>query len=60
MNKNYITFVNRIQRAKTPKDCAKLDISLDRLYTCGFFTNAELAQLDVILVDHSIAIEGLI
>lgn len=60
MNKNYTTFVNRIQRAKDASDIVNLEISLDRLYTCGFFTNAELAQLDVILVDSSIAIEGLI
>lgn len=48
---NYISFKIRINKATTLQDLDRLDISLDRLWSAGVFTQAEFIRLDSAILD---------
>ena len=41
-----LAFIARIEKIITMDDVTKLEVSLDRLHSLGFFTDDELLQLD--------------
>ena len=48
---NYAAMAARIRKAKSGADIAKIESSLDRLYSAGVFTPNELGRLDTLLMD---------
>jgi len=48
---DYISFKTRINKAKTQQDLDRLDISLDRLWNAGIFTQSEFIRLDSAILD---------
>jgi len=51
MATNYTSFKTRINKATTLQDLDRLDISLDRLWNAGVFTQAEFIRLDSAILD---------
>lgn len=46
MTAEFKSFIARIEKIITMNDVTKLEISLDRLHSLGFFSDDELLQLD--------------
>lgn len=58
MTTNYTSFKTRINKAVTLQDLDRLDISLDRLWSVGVFTQSEFVRLDSAILDKKDSING--
>lgn len=55
---NYSSFVSRINKSQTLKDCEKLEKSLVRLYNNNCLTVSEFQRLDSKLTNKFIELSG--
>jgi len=60
MVSDYITFKKRINKATTQHELDRLDISLDRLWNAGVFTQSEFIRLDSAILDKRDSLKWLI
>lgn len=53
---NFETMAKRIMDCKTREDLQKANVSLDRIFKAGFFTDSELIKLDALWAGQSISL----
>lgn len=54
---NYAAMAKRIRRASTIQDCRNMELSLDRLYHAGIFTESQFMRLDGLILDRAVRFE---
>tara|TARA_R100001510_G_C7548586_1_gene133271 strand:- start:159 stop:341 length:183 start_codon:yes stop_codon:yes gene_type:complete len=57
MSEEYKTALQRLNKANTSEELARLERSFERIYNAGFFTISEYGRLDAKLMDKQISLE---
>ena len=58
MSEEYKSALQRLNKANTSEELARLERSLERIYNAGFLTVSEYGRLDLKLIHKQFDIEG--